>query len=114
MKKLFLLVATIIFLNNSAFSVTYNSNPKIFISELVEDAIKTLSDKSITDEEKRSTISKIALENVDINALGLYTLGNVRKTLDKDILNNYQNLFEKYFSHFQMLFLMQIYHEACL
>ncbi len=97
MKKLFLLVVTIIFLNNSAFSVTYNSNPKIFITELVEDAIKTLSDKSITDEEKKKTISRIALENVDINALGLYTLGNIRKTVDKDILNSYQKLFEKYF-----------------
>ena len=97
MKKLFLLVVTIIFFNNLAFSVTYNSNPKIFITELVGDAIKTLSDKSITDEEKRRTISKIALENVDINALGLYTLGNIRKTVDKDILNSYQKLFEKYF-----------------
>ncbi len=97
MKKLFLLIVTIIFFNNSAFSVTYNSNPKIFITELVEDAIKTLSDKSITDEEKKKTISKIALENVDINALGLYTLGNIRKTVDKDILNRYQKLFEKYF-----------------
>ena len=97
MKKLFLLVVTIIFFNNSAFSVTYNSNPKIFITELVEDAIKTLSDKSISDEEKKKTISKIALENVDINALGLYTLGNIRKTIDKDILNSYQKLFEKYF-----------------
>ena len=97
MKKLFLLIVTIIFFNNSAFSVTYNSNPKIFITELVGDAIKTLSDKSITDEEKRRTISKIALENVDINALGLYTLGNIRKTVDKDILNSYQKLFEKYF-----------------
>ena len=97
MKKLFLLIVTIIFFNNSAFSVTYNSNPKIFITELVEDAIKTLSDKSITDEEKKKTISRIALENVDINALGLYTLGNIRKTVDKDILNSYQKLFEKYF-----------------
>ncbi len=97
MRKLFLLIVTIVFFNNFAFSVTYNSNPQIFINELVNDAIKTLSDKSISDEEKAAVISKIARENVDIKALGLYTLGNVRKTIDENILENYQNLFEKYF-----------------
>ena len=97
MRKLFLLIVTIVFFNNFAFSVTYNSNPQIFIKELVDDAIKTLSDKSISDEEKAAVISKIARENVDIKALGLYTLGNVRKTIDENILENYQNLFEKYF-----------------
>ena len=55
-----------------------------------------LSDKNIS-EEKTAVISKIARENVDIKALGLYTLGNVRKTIDENILENYQNLFEKYF-----------------
>ena len=97
MRKLFLLIVTIVFFNNFAFSVTYNSNPQIFIKELVDDAIKTLSDKSISDEEKAAVISNIARENVDIKALGLYTLGNVRKTIDENILKNYQNLFEKYF-----------------
>ena len=97
MRKLFLLIVTIVFFNNFAFSVTYNSNPQIFINELVNDAIKTLSDKSISDEEKAAVIGKIAKENVDIKALGLYTLGNVRKTIDENILENYQNLFEKYF-----------------
>ena len=97
MRKLFLLIVTIVFFNNFAFSVTYNSNPQIFIKELVDDAIKTLSDKSISNEEKAAVISNIARENVDIKALGLYTLGNVRKTIDENILENYQNLFEKYF-----------------
>ena len=81
----------------SLFAVSYNSEPKIFIQELVDDAVKTLSDKSISVEEKNETIEKIAKENVDINALGLYTLGSVRKNLDKETIAEYQDIFEKYF-----------------
>ena len=98
MKKRLFFLASIIFLYfNSLIAVTYNSEPKIFIQELVDDAIKTLSDKSITLEEKNTTIKKIALENVDIKALGLYTLGKIRKDLDENTLNKYQELFQNYF-----------------
>ena len=34
---------------------------------------------------------------MDIKALGLYTLGNIRKDLDENTINKYQELFEKYF-----------------
>ena len=84
-------------ITNTVNAVKYNSDPKIFIAELVDDAVKTLSDKSIAEEDKNKAIEKIAKENVDIKALGLYTLGDLRKTLEKDKLNEYQNLFEKYF-----------------
>ena len=62
---------------------TYNSDPELFIKELVEDAISKLSDKNINDEEKAEFIGKIALENVDIEALSLYTLGEIRKSTEK-------------------------------
>ena len=81
----------------NSHAVSYNSDPKIFITELVEDAIKILSDKSTTQTEKNKEIEKIALENVDIEAIGMYTLGNLRKTLELKQLQQYQNLFEKYF-----------------
>ena len=97
MKRLFLLAFSIFIFSTSSFAVTYNSEPKIFIAELVGDAIKTLSDKSISQEDKKKIIEKIALENVDIDALGMYTLGDTRKTLEKNILNNYKNLFRQYF-----------------
>ena len=51
----------------------------------------------MTDDEKSAFIEKIALENVDIKALGLYTLGELRKSTEKDKINNYQIAFEKYF-----------------
>ena len=97
LKKFFSVIFILLLNNNVANSVTYNSNPKIFIEELVQDAVKTLSDNSISEEEKNLAIEKIALENVDIQALGLYTLGNIRKEVDQNTLEMYQKLFQKYF-----------------
>mgnify|MGYP001295312931 FL=1 len=98
MKKKFFFLLFIFCLNfNFLAAVTYNSEPKIFIQELVDDAVKTLGDKSLTQEEKNNEIKKIAIENVDIEALGLYTLGKIRKDLDENAINRYQSLFEKYF-----------------
>ena len=88
-KKLFFLASIIFLYFNSVIAVTYNSEPKIFIQELVDDAVKTLSDKSISLEEKNAVIKKIALENVDIKALGLYTLGKIRKDLDVNTINTF-------------------------
>ena len=97
LKKFFSVIFILLLNNNVANSVTYNSNPKIFIEELVQDAVKTLSDNSISVEEKNLAIEEIALENVDIQALGLYTLGNIRKEVDQNTLEMYQKLFQKYF-----------------
>ncbi len=97
MKRLFFLIVFVFLVPINLFSVTYNSDPKIFIDELVNDAIKTLSDKSLSIKEKNQVIEEIAIKNVDIKALGMYTLGDLRKTLDSKTLEKYQNLFEKYF-----------------
>ena len=97
MKRLSAIAISALILTTSVNAVSYNSDPKIFITELVGDAIKILSDKKITKEEKSQQIEKIAIENVDINALGMYTLGDIRKTLDVETLNTYKKLFEKYF-----------------
>ena len=97
MKKLInaLVFVSVTLITTSSFS--YNSDPKIFIAELVNDAIKTLSDKNVSIAEKNKKIEIIALENVDIEALSMYTLGPIRKTLERPMLEKYQNLFEKYF-----------------
>ena len=97
MKKLTnaLLVIAIILTNTNSFS--YSPDPKTFIAELVNDATKTLSDKSISKADKAKKIETIALENVDIDAIAMYTLGSVRKSLDQDTLKRYKELFQKYF-----------------
>ena len=86
-----------IFFSFQASLQSYSSNPKDFIKELVDDAINNLSNKEISKEDKASFVEKIALENVDINALGLYTLGELRKSADEGKLESYQKSFEKYF-----------------
>ena len=96
-KGLFFIIPIIYFYFSSINAITYNSEPQIFVQELVDDAVKSLSDKSLTKEEKNEAIEKIALENVDIKGLGLYTLGKIRKNLDESTMNKYQDLFQKYF-----------------
>ena len=67
------------------------------MNELVNEAIAKLADKNLNEDQKISFVEKVALENVDINALGLYTLGELRKSADQIDISNYQKTFEKYF-----------------
>ena len=98
MKKLSLILVSLFFIfSSTSFAITYSSDPKMFVSELVNDAINKLSDKSLSEDEKVNFIEDVAIENVDINALGLYTLGELRKSTDKNNLEKYQQAFEKYF-----------------
>ena len=90
-----LVFVTLTLASTNVFS--YNSDPKIFINELVNDAIATLSNKNISILEKNKKIATIASQNVDVKALSMYTLGPIRKNLDQITLKKYQNLFEKYF-----------------
>ena len=96
MKRLGVLLISLFFFFQSTL-LAYSINPKEFVNELVNDAISKLSDKNLNEDQKSSFIEKIALENVDINALGLYTLGELRKSSNKDDIFNYQISFKKYF-----------------
>ena len=96
MKKLSILFFLFV-LNLYTYAIPYSTEPQEFVNELVNDAINKLSDKNLTNEEKSKYIEKIALENVDIKGLSLYTLGELRKSSEKKDLKNYQIAFEKYF-----------------
>jgi phospholipid transport system substrate-binding protein len=96
MKKInFYLIAFFLIFQSSLLA--YSSNPKSFVDELVNDAISKLSDKNSTKEQKTSFVEKIAIDNVDINALGLYTLGELRKSSSQDDISKYQKSFKLYF-----------------
>jgi phospholipid transport system substrate-binding protein len=97
MKKISLILVLFLLIFKISFASTYSSDPQIFVKELVNDAINKLSDKNLNEEEKANFIENLAIENVDINALGLYTLGELRKSADKSNLDKYQKVFEKYF-----------------
>ena len=96
MKRLGIYFISLFFLSVTSL-FAYSSDPKDFIDELVKEAISKLSDKNLTKDEKKSFVEKVALDNVDINALGLYTLGELRKSSDKSDIEKYQISFEKYF-----------------
>ena len=96
MRKTFIYLCSIFFFFQSSL-LSYSSNPKDFINELVTDAIEKLSDENLDKNQKASFVEDLALKNVDINALGLYTLGELRKSSSKEDIVNYQQTFEKYF-----------------
>jgi phospholipid transport system substrate-binding protein len=89
------LISLIFFFQSPLFS--YSSNPKDFVNELVIEAITKLSDKNLNKLQKEAFVEDVALENVDINALGLYTLGELRKSASESDISDYQKSFEKYF-----------------
>ena len=97
MKKAFSIIVLFLLIFQSSFATTYSSDPQTFVQEMVNDAINTLSNKNLTDEEKANFVENLAMDNVDINGLGLYTLGELRKSADKTNLEKYQRIFEKYF-----------------
>ena len=72
-------------------------NKNLGFSKAYNYAFSKLADKNLTKEEKEQFIEKIALENVDIDARALYTLGEIRKTSEKQDIKNFQIAFEKYF-----------------
>jgi len=93
-KKFFTIIFFIFYLTQESFA--YSSDPKQFISEIVEEAKKILV-ASNTKELKTKKLSEMALKTVDIKGVGYYSLGNYRKNLDENELKKYNSLFEKYF-----------------
>ena len=95
--KRFIFYISLSFLINYNYLFAYSTQPKLFVDELVNDVVSILSETSTSVKDKNKKIEEIAKENVDISALGLYTLGSLRKTLDAEKLNEYNDLFSKYF-----------------
>tara|TARA_B100000029_G_scaffold477144_1_gene521923 strand:+ start:557 stop:1147 length:591 start_codon:yes stop_codon:yes gene_type:complete len=94
MKKIFFILVFFLFINN--FANAYSSDPKQFITEIVEEAKKILV-ASNTKEVKEQKLSEMALKVADIKGIGFYTLGSIRKQLSEEQLKEYAKLFEKYF-----------------
>ena len=98
MKKNFFIVVFFVFfifiLPNK--SNAYSSDPKQFITEIVDETKKILVETN-SSEFKTKRLSEIALETVDIKGIGYYTLGSYRKELSDEQMEKYSDLFQKYF-----------------
>ena len=95
MKNNFFITLFIIFLFTQKV-YGYSSDPKQFISEIVEEA-KSVLVESNTKEFKTKKLSEMALKTVDIKGVAFYSLGKYRKNLSDEQLKEYLTLFEKYF-----------------
>ena len=95
MKKNFFIIIFLIFgLVQKSFA--YNSDPKQFIQEIVDEAKQILVDTN-SKEYKTKKLSEMALQTVDIKGVAYYSLGNYRKKLNEEQMKEYLVLFEKYF-----------------
>ena len=93
-KKIFIIVFFIFGLSQKSFS--YSSDPKQFIQEIVDEVKKVLVATN-SKEFKTKKLSEMALKTVDIKGVAYYSLGNYRKKLNDEQLDEYLVLFEKYF-----------------
>ena len=92
LKNIFVSILILFFLTNNSWS----RSPSEFISSLSSEASNILSSK-LSEEEKISRLKKIGEQSVDIEGVGLYTLGKYRKTLNDSQKKQYKELFRNYF-----------------
>ena len=95
MKKNFFIII-FLFFSLIQNSYGYSSDPKQFISEIVDEAKKILIDSN-SKEFKTKKISEMALKVVDIKGVAYYSIGKYRKKLNDEQMKEYLSLFEKYF-----------------
>jgi len=93
-KKIFIIIYFVFAFAKSSFA--YDSNPEIFIAEIIKEA-KTILVDSNSKEYKAKQLSEMAIKAVDIKMIANYSIGNYKKTLSEDQLKKYFSLFEGYF-----------------
>jgi len=91
-RNIFVLIFFYFFLINHSWSQSASE----FIGSVTNEASNILSSK-LTDEEKIVQLKKIGENTVDIDGVGLYTLGKHRKTLTDNQKKQYKELFRNYF-----------------
>jgi len=83
----------IVFLNTSK---VYSIEADVFVQSTVNRAAETLGG-NLTKEERVEKLKNIALETVDIDAIGFYSLGAHRKNITEKQKNKYKKVFTEYF-----------------
>jgi len=86
-----LIIFTFVNISNSS-----SIEPDVFVQSTVNRASQVLSN-NLSKEQKINELKSIAKETVDIEGIGMYTLGSYRKTLNEDQKKVYKVLFNEYF-----------------
>ena len=92
LKNIFGSILILFFLINNSWSKSATE----FISSLSSEASNILSSK-LSDDEKIIRLKEIGEKSVDIDGVGLYTLGKYRKALNDSQKKQYKELFKNYF-----------------
>ena len=87
---------SIIVLSFLISNISFAKNPSDLINEIVDDASKVLSSDDPV-ESKIIKLNDIAERSVDIDGIGMYTLGKYRKSISEEEISKYQKLFKSYF-----------------
>ena len=95
-QKKILTILTFFIISFSCITKVNSIEPDVFIQSTVNRAAKTLSG-NFNKDERIKKLKEIAIDTVDINGIGLYTLGSYRKTINDTQIKKYKILFEKYF-----------------
>ena len=92
LKNVFVSILILFFFTNNSWSKSASE----FISSLSIEASNILSSK-LSEDEKIIRLKEIGEQSVDIEGVGLYTLGKYRKTLTDSQEKQYKELFKNYF-----------------
>tara|TARA_X000001036_G_scaffold304977_1_gene283914 strand:+ start:405 stop:995 length:591 start_codon:yes stop_codon:yes gene_type:complete len=89
-------ITSLLILISIFISPVQAKDPSKLITEIVNKASKILSSSDPV-ESKIIKLNNIAELSVDINGIGMYTLGKYRKSLNEDQKIKYKKLFKSYF-----------------
>ena len=92
LKNFLVSIFILFFLTNNSWSKSASE----FVSSLSIEASNILSSK-LSEDEKIIRLKEIGEQSVDIEGVGLYTLGKYRKTLTDSQKKQYKELFKDYF-----------------
>ena len=92
LKNIFVSILILFFLINNSWSKSATE----FITSLSSETSNILSSK-LSEDEKIIRLKEIGEKSVDIEGVGLYTLGKYRKTLNDNQKKQYKELFKNYF-----------------
>ena len=94
--RIFRYTFLLIFFYFLSINNSWSKSASEFISSLTNEASSILSSK-LTDDQKIIELKKIGESSVDIEGVGLYTLGKYRKILTDNQKELYKELFKNYF-----------------
>ena len=91
LKTIFFIFIFIFYINSS-----FAKNPSEFISDVTRNASEILKE-NISVDEKAQKLIILAEDSVDIDGIGLYSLGKHRKSINDEQLDRYKKIFRNYF-----------------